>query len=58
MSKLAGNISFMYLEPQVLAKKQSSFKVFFLTQLGHTLSSNNSIYSAYLFVMIKQVRLL
>jgi len=45
----------MCFEAQTLAKKQSSFKVIFITQLRQTLFSNSSIYFRYLFVMIKHV---
>jgi len=35
MREYDGDIHFVCLEVQALAKKQSSFKVFFITQVGH-----------------------
>jgi len=36
MREYGSDICFVCLEVQTLAKKQSSFNVFFITQLGHT----------------------
>ena len=36
MREYGGDIYFVCIEAQTLAKKRSSFKIFFITQLGHT----------------------
>jgi len=36
MREYGGDICFVCLEAPTLAKKRSCFKVFFITQLGHT----------------------
>jgi len=38
----SGNVRFICLEVQTLAEKQSSVKVFFITQIGHRPRASNS----------------
>jgi len=38
----SGNVRFICLEAQTLAQKQSSVKVFFITQIGHRPRASNS----------------
>ena len=53
MREHGGDLHFICLEVQVLAKKWFGFKLFFITQWSHyTLFSNNSIYSRNLVVMV------
>jgi len=38
----SADVRSIYLDAQTLAKKQSSFKVFFITQIGHRPGASNS----------------
>jgi len=49
MREYGGDIHFICLEAENLAKKRFSFKVFFI--VAWSLFSNNSIHPRYLFVM-------
>jgi len=49
MREYGGDIHFICLEAQTLAKKRFSFKVFFIAP--QQLFSNNSVHYRYLFVM-------
>jgi len=51
MREYGSDIHLVRLEAHAMAKKQFTFKVFFITHLGHILFSNHRIYSRYLVVM-------
>jgi len=53
MRKYGGYICFLRLEAQTLAKKRSTFSLFYYVIWPQTLFTNNCIYSRYLLVMIK-----
>jgi len=50
MREYGGEVNFICLEVQTLAKKRFSFKVFFI--VPYSLFGNNSLYSRYLFVIL------